>query len=589
MPITASFLIHLDGDPLPEDIAGLLSSAVVDDSLHLPDSFALRFRDPGRVVVSISKVKIGSAVKVSVLGADSQAPETLINGEVTALEAEFDGGGTFTVIRGYDQAHRLHRGRRTESYTQMTASDVAVKVAKRAGLSLGPIEATTTVYDHVTQGGVTDAQFLKALARESGHELAVRDGKFEFRTPRRATEAPSPGGEPSSNPLVLQLGTDLLRFRAVVTSAGQVGSVEVRGWDVASKRPLIATVPAQTTSASLPGTTPSDLAKVFGDPVHVATEVPFRLQAEVDAAAKALSEELASSFAEFEGVARGNSKLRADTAIAIDNIGAPFDGQYTITTSRHRYDAVTGYTTSFSVTGRHERSLLGLASSRSAGAGVPGVVVGQVSDVRDPQDQGRVTVTYPWLSDTYVSDWARTVQLGAGKDRGAMFVPEVGDEVVVAFEQGDMRRPYVLGGVHNGMDEPSPGPVELVDGGSGAVNRRSVVSRRGHRVDLLDQAGGKDGISVVTGDGALSLVLDATGTAVTLRSDGTVEIKAARGVVVDAGSADLDLKGGRVSITGSSGVTVDGGGGPVEVSSGTQLSLKGGAQCSISAALVKIN
>ena len=62
-----------------------------------------------------------------------------MTGEVTALQTEFDTGGTFTVIRGYDAAHRLFRGRRTEAYTQMTASDIATKVAQRAGLQTGDV------------------------------------------------------------------------------------------------------------------------------------------------------------------------------------------------------------------------------------------------------------------------------------------------------------------------------------------------------------------------------------------------------------------------------------------------------------------
>ncbi len=84
--------------------------------------------------------------------------------------------------------------------------------------------------------------------------------------------------------------------------------------------------------------TPADLAKVFGDPVYVATDVAYRTQAEVDGAAKSLAEEIAGAFAEFEGVARGNPKLRAGAAITVDNVGAPFDGKYIITSSRHRYD-----------------------------------------------------------------------------------------------------------------------------------------------------------------------------------------------------------------------------------------------------------
>ena len=114
---------------------------------------------------------------------------------------------------------------------------------------------------------------------------------------------------------------------------------------------------------------PTDLAKTFGDPVYVATDVPYRGQSEVDAAAKALSEQIAGASAEFEGIARGNPKIRAGTAIAIDNLGAPFDGKYVVTSSRHVYDQTTGYTTHFAVTGRQERSLFGLASGCRVAAG----------------------------------------------------------------------------------------------------------------------------------------------------------------------------------------------------------------------------
>ena len=112
----------------------------------------------------------------------------------------------------------------------------------------------------------------------------------------------------------------------------------------------------------LPTITPTDLAKKFGDPVYVRRCHRTAPQAEVDGAAAAIAEQIAGAFAEFEGVARGNPKLCAGTAVAIDNIGAPFDGKYTITTSHHRYEPTTGYTTAFSVTGRQERSLYGLTS-----------------------------------------------------------------------------------------------------------------------------------------------------------------------------------------------------------------------------------
>ena len=173
------------------------------------------------------------------------------------------------MIRGYDPAHRLFRGRRTTSYVQMTASDIAKQVAQRAGLKVGDVDATSTVFAHVSQAGQTDWELLEQLARESGYEMAVRDGHVLVHRADHGDRGARPPAGPTPNPLVLELGTDLLRFRSVLTSAQQAGKMEVRGWDVATKQALTATAPARTRSADLPTVTPADLAKAFGDPTHV--------------------------------------------------------------------------------------------------------------------------------------------------------------------------------------------------------------------------------------------------------------------------------------------------------------------------------
>jgi phage protein D/phage baseplate assembly protein gpV len=585
MSITNTCLVKIDRKALTDDIASLLVSAYVDDSQQLPDTFVLRFRDPNRLVLSKSRAKVGSLAEISVQVADAPQPELLISGEVTALEAEYDTGGTFTVIRGYDQTHRFFRGRRTESYQQMTASDIATKIAQRARLQIGEVTSTATVFDHYSQAGQTDWEVLTALAKANNLEIAVREGKFSFAKPAEARVAPSPSGTANTNSLVLQLGKDLLRFRSILTSAGQVGKVEVRGWDVATKNALTATEDATTTRIELPTVTPQALAKSFGDPTYVASDVPYRTQSEVDKAAKALADELASAFAEFEGTARGNPKLRAGAAVSIDGLEEPFDGKYTITSSRHRFDPLTGYTTSFCVTGRRDRTLLGLASN-GHGKAPTGIAIGQVSDAADPEKAGRVKLTFPWLSEDYVSDWARTVHSGAGKDRGWQVVPEVGDEVLVAFEQSDFRRPTVLGGLFNGVDTMPRGPVDLVDGGTGKINRRSIVSRLGHRVDLVD-ASGKEGVRVTTTDEKLKLIMDHSGTTITLHADGKVVIEGTQGITIDSSSSNMELKGNQIAIKATGELSLTGATAKLEGSSTTEV--KGGASCSIQAAMVRIN
>ncbi len=108
-----------------------------------------------------------------------------MTGEVTALQAEFDGAGTFTVLRGYDAAHRLLRGRRSEAYTQMTASDIAQQLAQRAGIPLGEVTSTSTVYEHVSQVGTSDWYLLRWLAADAGFDITVRDGEVRVRPPGR--------------------------------------------------------------------------------------------------------------------------------------------------------------------------------------------------------------------------------------------------------------------------------------------------------------------------------------------------------------------------------------------------------------------
>lgn len=314
------------------------------------------------------------------------------------------------------------------------------------------------------------------------------------------------------------------------------------------------------------------MATKFAAPPYVGVDVPYRTQAEVDTAAKAVAEQIGGAFAEFEGVARGNPALKAGSAISLALVGAPFDGKYTLSAVRHLYDSVTGYTTAITVSGRQQRSLLGLVNGGRGASGnpgtLPGVAPAQVTDVHDPDDMGRVKVKFPWLSDTYVSDWVRVVCLGAGANRGGIWLPEVNDEVLVTFEQGDLRRPYVLGGLHNGMDRPKLGEG-LVDASSGAVTRRGFVSKKGNSLLFFDDDA-DNGIAVLTGDSKLRVSLNGGTSTIKISSNGQVEIDGDGDILIKAGGnltlqaqAKLALSGAQVSISGS---------GPVEVS-GTPIKL----------------
>jgi uncharacterized protein involved in type VI secretion and phage assembly len=177
-----------------------------------------------------------------------------------------------------------------------------------------------------------------------------------------------------------------------------------------------------------------------------------------------------------------------------------------------------------------------------SGGAVPGVVPGVVVDLDDPKRLGRVKVTFPDLGDV-PSDWCRIVTPSAGGGRGVMFRPEKGEEVMVCFERGDPRAPYLLGGVWNQTDKPPTDPDPV------ANDIRSITSRSGH-VITLDDTKGKEKIEIVAHGGKQKVIIDTAAPKITVSAEaGDVEVSAAQG--------DVTLHGRTVNIKADQQLTLD--------------------------------
>lgn len=570
--------IKIDDTPLPPDAEAHLLAAVVEDNLNVPDAFELTFSDQFRNTLSTTGIEIGKKVKVTAEGT------TLMAGEITALATEYEPGlGTRTIVWGLDGSHRLFRGRHTHTYNNEPYSEIAKTIAQRAGLKAGTIDPTPPPAPdkHVSQANVNDWQFLKWLGSEANREVAVVEGALDFRRGAESSGAPGRKQYETKDPQVLTFGHNLLRFRSMVTSAEQVKEVEVRGWNVRQKQTMVGHAPARTNTASL-GVKPEELAGKFGSqPKFVATNAPYGESDNLDEIARHVADHIAGAFAEFDGTSLGSPQLKAGAAVRVQDVGEPFDGQYLLTSTRHVWRPETGYRTHFAVTGKQDRSLLGLTApgttngaATPAGPPISGVVIGVVTDVKDETHSGRVKLRFPWLSDDYESDWARTVQVGAGRDRGLLVVPEVNDEVLVVFEQGDIRRPFVLGGLYNGVDKPKT--ADYLDPNSGQIVVREFVSRSGHRLRFDERQGRDEAITLVSAQEKCRLVLDeknneivvhvsGAGGKVTIVSQGEVSIEATGGPVKVKGQR-IELESQTdVAVKASTGVKIDGGAGVVEI------------------------
>lgn len=196
---------------------------------------------------------------------------------------------------------------------------------------------------------------------------------------------------------------------------------------------------------------------------------------------------------------------------------------------------------------------------------VYGVVVGVVTDNRDPEGLHRVKVRLPWLSGSDESHWARVAATMAGNDRGAYFLPEVDDEVLIAFEHGSVDHPFVVGSLWNGKDTPPE------DNANGSNDNRGFKSRSGHVLRLGDAAG-KEGIEIIDKTGSNRIVITS--------SDNKISIEATGDINITSSTGKLTMSAISVEIKAQTGVSVQ---------AGTTVDVKANAQVAIQGALVKLN
>jgi uncharacterized protein involved in type VI secretion and phage assembly len=224
-----------------------------------------------------------------------------------------------------------------------------------------------------------------------------------------------------------------------------------------------------------------------------------------------------------------------------------------------------------------------------------GVVVGIVEDIRDAEKLGRVKVIFPWLAeqedDTVRieakqarahSYWARISTLMAGKGRGSYFVPDPGDEVLCAFEHGEVDRPVILGALWNREDEP---PQEM--DGEGKNNLRGLHSRSGHKF-VFDDSTDKSSILIMDQTTKNSIFIDSANRKMVIEVEGDLEIKVQGNINITANqNITIEAKGNlNLKAQGNGALEASG---PLSVKSSASLAMDGTVQTEVKAATVSVN
>lgn len=177
-------------------------------------------------------------------------------------------------------------------------------------------------------------------------------------------------------------------------------------------------------------------------------------------------------------------------------------------------------------------SLLDFVSSSETK--ISGVVVGIVTNNKDPDKLGRVKVKFPWLSEEDESDWTRISSPMAGKERGIFILPDVDDEVLLVFDHGEIDKPYIIGSLWNGKDKP---PETNSDGKN---NIKIIKSRSGHTIKI-DDTEGEEKIEIVDKGEENKICIDSSNKKISIECGGDIELSATKGKIT-INAKEIEIK-----------------------------------------------
>jgi Rhs element Vgr protein len=468
----------------------------------------------------------------------------VFKGVVVRHGIELSRRGSILNIELRDKAVALTQPRKSVVHDP-ESSDAAViaKLADAAGLS-GTVETTKPKYKQLVQYGASDWDFILARAEAQGLVFAVTDGVYTLGKL-----------EPAGAAHKFEVGKDEL-FAIDLEADGlhQLTGVEGLAWDMAEKAPTAAAT-AATVKNPLGNLDGEKVAKALGFPkTKLSNPVPFEAD-ELKAWADGRLARSRWSMVRGRVSTRGAAKFKLLDSVELVGVGARFLGKSAITGIRHRVTNG-GWQTDIQL--GYSPELFGSKStvSEPPAAGllpaVSGLQVGVIAPFEDdPLNALRFKVILPGIdAGAAGAVWARLATPDAGANRGYVFRPEPGDEVVVGFFNGDPRQPVILGSMFGAQNTPPP------DVGNPTEDNlfRAIVSRKGLTIGFIDDD--KPSVFIETpaknklifSDDLETISLsDQHGNSITLEKDG-ITIKSAKDVIIDGSGGNVTIKGTKVDV-----------------------------------------
>jgi Rhs element Vgr protein len=490
----------------------------------------------------------------------------------------WEGRGSVLIVECRDASVKMTVGRKNKYFLDVTDSDVIEELVQNNGLPTGTIESTSATHKELVQYHTTDWDFMLSRADVNSMLVVVDDGAVTVRKPDFS----------SDTALAVVHGDTVYELEAEMDARHQFKQVKSLSWDY-KKQEIITKEGASPDANPQGNVTESTLADVLGldelTLVHTGRIEDQELQDWADA--RVVKDQLAKVLGRVK--IRGYPDVKPGECITIDGVGERFTGKAFTTGVRHELIEGKWYTQiQFGLSPDWFARRPEISDPPAAGLVPPvhGLQIGVVTKLEgDPEGEDRIQVRLPVLDDQSDGTWVRLSSLDAGEERGFVFRPEIGDEVVVGFLNMDPRDAIVLGMLHSSK---KPAPISAADD-----NHEKGLVTRGEMKLLFDddkksitiQTPGGNSIVLSDDDQAITLT-DQHGNSVTLDSDGitldgsTVTINSQQKTSLKAGT-DLKVEGGtNVNVKAGAQFKAEG-------SAGAELSTS--AIATVKGSLVKIN
>ena len=569
-------IIKADGDELP-DTTQIASVRVRNEINRVPEAM---------IVVEASSTQLddftefdddlfkpGTEYEISAYYG-SATEERIFSGVLVTSRMRLTGSGGMRIeLVCRDKVIGLTEIRTSAAYSEMKDSDIMTSLISDSDAGLtADVTATTDEAAEKLRVGATDWDYLRLLADRNGMVVFVDDATVSVKEPDTSVAAA----------LTVEVGMDILDLDMAVDAHRMIKSADATSWSEADQD--VVTGNSATVPAPVPGnSTPADLAKVLSDRVHTtftAREIP---SAELTTITKSRTTRAGLAAMHGSVLFPGSGAIWPMDTLEIKGVGERFGGTGFVAATEHDIRAGTWTT----------RARLGLPqdwTSDSTGMAAPaaeavntpvhGLQIGKVLEVAPDEDgMQRIKIRLPVVGDPPAEVWARYAQPYASSGAGIQFLPEIDDEVVVAFLNADPEAPIIVGSLHNATAER---PVEATEDNF----VKTITTREELKMTFDDE---KKIITVETPGGHIltmdddesafsledmngnSIVMDSNG--ITLTTDNDITLTATGNIVAEA-TQDATVEGMNITCTAQTELTVEGNA-TAKLSSGGQTMVEG--------------